>query len=72
MVFEPVLALGWDGQMPALVRALRSEKHLHAECMRIWLKQKHTYILSKENNWSFLHMSKEMIATITKLKIMVE
>ncbi|KAK6587343.1 hypothetical protein PZA11_000633 [Diplocarpon coronariae] len=32
-----ILALGskWTGQMPALVKALRCDKNLHAECMRI-------------------------------------
>ncbi|CAL3962120.1 unnamed protein product [Diplocarpon coronariae] len=69
-----ILALGskWTGQMPALVKALRCDKNLHAECMRIWYKEEHTYILHSKNNWSFLDMPKEIIATITRVKIIID
>ncbi|KAJ5032407.1 uncharacterized protein L3040_009012 [Drepanopeziza brunnea f. sp. 'multigermtubi'] len=72
MVFKYSLAPEWDGKMPGLIKALRSDKDLYAECIHAWRKHKHTYILSEKNNWSFLDMPKKVIATITKVRIMVD
>ncbi|KAK2628198.1 hypothetical protein QTJ16_002844 [Diplocarpon rosae] len=72
MIWTFCLDSEWTGQMPALVKALRCDKNLHAECMRAWYKEKHTYVLHSENNWSFLDMPEKVISTITKVKIIID
>ncbi|PBP22623.1 hypothetical protein BUE80_DR006637 [Diplocarpon rosae] len=72
MIWTFCLDSEWTGQMPALVKALRCDKNLHAECMRVWYKEKRTYVLHSENNWSFLDMPEEVISTITKVMIIID
>ncbi|KAH9215429.1 hypothetical protein DL95DRAFT_408606 [Leptodontidium sp. 2 PMI_412] len=72
MIFSRALSDEWTGKIPALIKAVRTEDLIYDDCIAAWYKQNHTYVLHAKNNWSFLDMKPEAIATITKVKIMID
>ncbi|KAH7364112.1 hypothetical protein BKA65DRAFT_472453 [Rhexocercosporidium sp. MPI-PUGE-AT-0058] len=72
MIFMEAFRDEWTGKTPALIKAVRMEDQIYAECMDAWYKQNHTYVLHAKNNWSFLDMKPHAIATIAKIKIMID
>lgn len=72
LIFEFALCEEWNGATPALIKAMRGHSRFYPECMLAWYKQKRTYILHAKNHWSFLDMPDNILATITKVKIIIE
>ncbi|KAG4435983.1 hypothetical protein IFR05_008525 [Cadophora sp. M221] len=72
MIFSHALSDEWTGKTPCLIKAIRTEEFIYDDCMTAWYKQNHTYVLHAKNSWSFLDMKPELIATITKVKIMID
>lgn len=72
LIFSFVLSAPWDGKTPALIAALRPEREMYGECIFVFRRHLHTYVLHCKNDWSWLDMPKEVIATIIKVRIVVE
>jgi hypothetical protein len=69
-IFEP-LCKDWNGTMPAIIKALRSDKELYHEAMAIFYKEKE-YVLHDKNDWTFLDMFKTAILSIKRIRIIVQ
>ncbi|KAH7417395.1 hypothetical protein BKA64DRAFT_702165 [Cadophora sp. MPI-SDFR-AT-0126] len=72
MIFGYALAEEWNGTTPSFIKAMRAHKTYYPECMLAWYNQKHTYVLHTKNNWSFLNMPEEVIATIFKVEVIID
>jgi hypothetical protein len=72
MIFEELLGgEEWNGKTPNVIKALRTERdhEVYYEVLTIFHRMNHSYILSERNDWGFIDMSKEMIATIGRVTI---
>jgi hypothetical protein len=60
----------FEGKAPNLIKALRADRELYDEAMKVFLES-NTYILCSENGWGFGDMSEEALAGIKKLEIKI-
>jgi hypothetical protein len=68
-IFTP-LCVDWEGKTPNIIKALRPEKRLYNEALKIFFRH-NTYVFHRENNWSFGDMTKDAVATIERVRIYV-
>ena len=62
----------WDNKtMPALIKALRSDRKSHKDAMAVF-SAKNTFTLRSKNYWGFRWMAKETISRIQKLNIVLQ
>jgi hypothetical protein len=64
------LCADWKGRTPNIIKALRPNKKLYLEALRIFYRH-NTYVFHRENNWSFGDMTKDAVATIEKVRIYI-
>jgi len=66
LVSEP-----WNGKMPAIIKALRSDRELQQEAMSVFAKHQ-VYVLYVGNSWSFQDMLSSAILTIKNVRVVIE
>jgi hypothetical protein len=69
LIFRP-LCVCWNGKIPPLIKALRSDKRLYGEALDIFFKN-NTFVFHAGNGWSFGDMTSEAVLSIQKVKIIV-
>lgn len=70
-IFNLTLDEEWTGQMPTLIKALRTDPKIYNEAIAIFYRMKYTYVLSSRNSWGLGSMSEAVLKTIKKVKISV-
>lgn len=68
MIFDLALVGSWNGQIPALLKALRGDELMYKEAIEAFGRT-NTFVLSKSNNSSFLRMSETALGSIEYLKM---
>ncbi len=70
-IWTPLVTEIFDGKMPSIIKALRTEDKLYREVLGIFYST-NTYSLHARNRLGFPDMSIPLIQTITKVKIVIE
>jgi hypothetical protein len=70
-IFEHAIGDEWQGQMPTIIKALRSDKdgELYNEALVAFRKKNYSYIFSIRNDFGFKDMPMSLIASIGKITI---
>jgi hypothetical protein len=69
-IFKPLCA-DWNGKTPNLIKALRPDKKLYNEALRVFYKY-NMFIFHRRNGWSFGDMTKEAVLSLEKVKIIIQ
>ena len=65
------MCMGWNGKTPNLIKALRPDRKLYTEALRVFYNH-NVFIFHRRNGWSFSDMTKEAVLSFEKVKIVVE